>query len=99
MARKHIAKVDANQARIVEVLRAAGVRVFITSHVGHGFVDIVCYRPATGLLRLIEIKDGSKPPSARKLTREEYEFASMFPVWVVVNEKEALEAMEICIAK
>jgi len=45
--------------------------------VGHGFPDIVVgFR---GKTYLIEIKDGSKPPSKRKLTEEEQFF---FDVWV-----------------
>jgi hypothetical protein len=92
--RRH-GRVDANQAHVVRTLRAAGVRVFVTSHVGNGFVDVVAYRPATGLLRLIEVKDGNKPPSGRKLTEAEEAFARLFPVSVVNDEYEALAAMGI----
>lgn len=89
--------IDANQPRIIHVLEAAGVRVWDTSALGSGFPDLVCYRPATGLLRLVEVKDGSKPPSARKLTAPEQDFARNFPVWVVNNEREALAAMGITV--
>lgn len=93
--RRRAARVDANQPSIVEALRAAGVRVAITSSLGDGFPDVVAYRPATGLLRMLEIKDGAKPPSQRKLTPDEEEFAREFPVWVVKDVREALEAMGI----
>lgn len=62
-------RIDANQPEIVEALRDAGVSVTITSDVGNGFVDAVAgFR---GRSYCLEIKDGSKPPSARKLTPDE----------------------------
>lgn len=88
-------RVDANQNEVVAALRAVGCNVAITSSLGSGFVDLVVFRPATGLLRLIELKDGSKPPSKQKLTPDEVEFARKFPVWVVRNVAEALAAMGV----
>lgn len=62
-------KVDANQADIVSGLRAVGASVTVTSAVGHGFTDLVVgYR---GVNYLLEVKDGCKPPSARKLTEDQ----------------------------
>lgn len=67
------AKVDANQKRIVKSLRGVpGVTVAITSQLGKGFVDIVVgYK---GMNYLIELKDGEKVKSARKLTEDEVVF-------------------------
>lgn len=67
------AKVDANQKRIVKSLRGVpGVTVAITSQLGKGFVDIVVgYK---GVNYLIELKDGEKVKSARKLTEDEVVF-------------------------
>ncbi len=60
------AKSDANQPEIVEALRKAGATVTSLHRVGMGCPDLmVGYR---GVNHLIEVKDGSKPPSARKLT-------------------------------
>ena len=62
-------KVDANQAAIVEALRKCGCSVAVTSSIGGGFPDL-----AVGFRRLnflLEVKDGRKPPSARKLTEAE----------------------------
>lgn len=59
------AKTDANQAAIVAALRAAGCTVESLHRVGGGVPDLlVGYR---GRNMLLEAKDGSKPPSARKL--------------------------------
>jgi len=70
---RRAAKIDANQKQIVKSLRQLpGVSVAITSQLGEGFVDIIVGRK--GFNWLIELKDGSKPPSARKLTEDEQEF-------------------------
>jgi len=49
-----------------------GFQVAHTHTIGHGFPDVVVSRK--GRTQLIEIKDGSKPPSARKLTDDEKDF-------------------------
>jgi len=65
-------RVDANQKLMVNQLRKLGISVAITSSQGGGFPDIVCgYR---GINLLVEIKDGEKPPSAQKLTKQEEAF-------------------------
>lgn len=69
---RRIARTDANQKPIVEGLREIGASVAITSQLGTGFPDIVVgYK---GRNYLIEIKDGDKPPSQRKLTEDEVDF-------------------------
>lgn len=65
---KTAARVDANQAEIVAVLRKLGAVVILTSQLKNAFDFIVCYR---GQTYLCEVKDGTKPPSARKLTEGE----------------------------
>lgn len=63
------AKADANQPEIVKALRAAGASVQHLHSVGAGCPDLVCgYR---GVNYLIEVKDGSKPPSGRALTPDQ----------------------------
>jgi len=67
-----IAKVDDNQADIVKYLRSLGASVRSIAAVGKGVPDlIVGYR---GVNYLVEVKDGSKSPSQRKLTPKEQEF-------------------------
>lgn len=63
------AKIDANQPAVVKALRAAGVTIQHLHQVGSGCPDILC--AIDGQLFLIEIKDGSKPPSAQKLTPDQ----------------------------
>jgi hypothetical protein len=63
------ARVDANQAAIVEALRAIGASVQSLAMVGRGVPDLlVGFRSQNWL---IEVKDGAKPESARRLTADE----------------------------
>lgn len=68
-----IKRTDSNHAEIIKALRKIpNLSVFSTHEVGKGFPDIVIgYK---GINYLIEIKDGNKPPSARKLTDVEVKF-------------------------
>lgn len=66
------AKIDSNQNEIVSYARKLGFSVAITSSLGGGFPDIVLGK--NGINFLGEIKDGKKPPSARKLTEPEQKF-------------------------
>lgn len=90
---RRAAKVDDNQSAIVRVLRSAGCSVQILSAVGKGCPDIAVGR--AGRNYLLEIKDGSKPPSQQRLTEHEQQWHDQWrgTVVVVKNEKEALEAV------
>jgi len=63
---RRAAKVDDNQADIVKALRGIGATVQSLATVGDGCFDLlVGYE---GVNYVMEVKDGNKPPSARKLT-------------------------------
>ncbi len=63
---------DKNQEQIIKELRQRGISVAVLSQAGDGFPDIVAgYK---GVNYLLEIKDGSKPPSKQKLTPKQVEF-------------------------
>jgi Holliday junction resolvase len=66
------AKVDANQARIVGALRQAGCRVQHLHTIGRGCPDLLVLH--RGMLILVEVKDGDKPPSAQRLTPDEMQW-------------------------
>ena len=68
-----IKRTDSNHAEIIKALRKIpNLSVFSTHEVGKGFPDIVIgYK---GINYLIEIKDGKKSPSQRKLTDVELDF-------------------------
>ena len=90
------AKADANQSEIVKALRQMGCTVQHLHMVGAGCPDImVGWRGETFLL---EIKDGNKPPSARKKTDAQVIWHDAWrgkPVAVVCNIREALEAIGV----
>ena len=69
---KYAARTDSNQKEIVNMYRRLGATVKPTHMVGDGFPDIVIGK--YNLTDLVEIKDGSKPPSAQKLTDDEERF-------------------------
>jgi len=87
------AKVDDNQSEIVDALRKAGCSVTITSGQADGFPDIVVgFRDIN---YLIEIKDGSKVPSKRKLTPDQVKWHKRWngKAHVVKNVTEAFKVV------
>lgn len=70
-------RVDDNQNELVNTFRQMGCSVLILSDVGKGCPDILVGLTSRGGGRvnlLVEIKDGSKPRSACKLTKDEQKF-------------------------
>jgi hypothetical protein len=92
---RRAAKVDANQSLITKALRSAGAFVQPLHTVGGGCPDLlVAYR---GKWAVLEIKDGSKPPSQRKLTADELEWhgkaSRHAPVFIAETIDDALHAI------
>ena len=92
---RYRAKVDANHGDIVTALRSVGAGVQSLAMVGDGCPDLlVAFR---GAWHVLEVKDGSKPPSRRTLTPEEQmwllRFDELAPVFVVNSVDEALEVI------
>lgn len=87
---RRAARTDANHAAIVAAARAVGAAV-LDVHALPGALDaLIGFR---GVLRLVEIKDGAKKPSARKLTSAETETIALFvavdcPVHVIASVDE-----------
>jgi hypothetical protein len=86
-------KVDANHSELVKLWRDMGATVWDLSGVGKGIADVlVGWR---GRWVPVEIKDGTKPPSARRLTPAQILLHGEIrhkelPLYVVTNEEEAL---------
>jgi Holliday junction resolvase len=91
---RRAAKVDANQDQVVSALRSAGVKVLSLAAIGKGVPDLLCcFR---GRLVLLEVKDGAKVPSARKLTADQIDWHREWadvPLHVVESAEQALKAM------
>jgi hypothetical protein len=90
------AKVDANQKAIVEVFRAAGASWQSLAMVGGGCPDgILGWR---GITTLVEIKDGSKKPSERRLNAQQVAWHGAWrggPVVVVESVDDALAILGV----
>lgn len=69
-------RTDSNQKELVAIMRNLGASVLVLSEVGKGCPDLLL--GVSGKNALVELKDGSKPPSARKLTDAEQKF---FDAW------------------
>ena len=65
-------KVDRNQGEIVRAYRNLGFSVYSCAPMGKGFPDLVV--GIHGITDLVEVKDGEKPPSGRKLTSDQVTF-------------------------
>lgn len=84
------ARIDANHGEIVKALRQAGCSVQSLAQLGKGVPDLLVAR--NGKMWLMEVKDGSKPPSQRIRTNDEKEWMLHWnaPVYLVNSVDEAL---------
>ena len=91
-------RVDANQKKIVTALRQLRAEWIPTSGDPKiGFDGIVCYR---GMVYIVEIKDGSLPPSRRVLTEVEAERRRRIEAhgckyWVIEDVEDVLDMLRI----
>ena len=91
---RHRARTDANHSAVRAALRKLGCEVLDLSSVGGGCPDLlVLVRTGrrAGSLHLIEVKDGSKSPSRRRLTIDQIESQGKWPVHVIDNIHQVLE--------
>ncbi|MFL9582384.1 hypothetical protein [Stenotrophomonas sp. AB1(2024)] len=90
---RRAARRDENHAEIVAGLRKSGCDVVDLGAVGNGCPDLLVRR--CGRLILIEVKDGAKPPSERRLTPDQVKFHALWgdSVVVVTSLTEALSAI------
>lgn len=88
------ARADSNQREIVEAFRKLGCSVKVVSQL-KGFADLLVARNFRTMV--VEVKDGSKPPSARKLTKDEQEFRESWKgIYVVVESvDDAIQAVRL----
>lgn len=95
---RRAARIDANQPQIVKALRQVGATVQHMHMVGAGCPDILV--GFQGQNFAMEIKDGAKPPSARKLTEDEacWHLQWRGQVAIVNNEADALAAIGVNLA-
>lgn len=93
---RRAARVDRNQPEIVAALRNAGAFVQSLAAVGEGVPDLLV--GIDGRTVLVEVKDGSRPPSERQLTDQQIEWHAAWPggrCVVVRDVPEALAAIGV----
>lgn len=93
---RRAARIDENQALIVKALRGCGAYVRFLSE-GNGLPDLLV--GYNGQTILMEVKDGRKVPSARKLTDLEAEFFQNWKggkLFVVTSVDQALSILADC---
>lgn len=92
---RRAARRDDNEKEIIAAMREAGA--YVKAINDEGLFDLlVSYRGET---MLIEVKDGAKPPSARRLTEAEQKFHDEWPgsdLYIINSVEEALSLLRTC---
>jgi hypothetical protein len=92
---RRAARRDDNEQEIIKAMRAEGAYVKVINDEGL-FDLLVSHRGET---LLVEVKDGSKPPSARRLTEAEQKFHDEWPgsdLYIVNSVEEAIALLRTC---
>ena len=89
---RRAAKVDGNHVAVMLRFRSYGFSVLSLARLGDGAPDLLVAR--NGLTAVVEVKDGSKPPSRRKLRPAQVEFLSSWRgATYVVERLEQVDAI------
>lgn len=94
---RRMARVDGNQAVIVNGLRRIGAEVQHLHTIGKGCPDLlVAFR---GQWYAVEVKDGEKPAAQQKLTEDEVKWHEKFsrhaPVYVWTSLDDAMKQLGV----
>jgi len=92
---RRAARRDNGEQDIIKAMRAEGAFVKVIND--EGTFDLLCWY--SGRTLLLEIKDGSKPPSARRLTPAEQKFHDEWPgdnLYIVNSVEEAIALLRTC---
>ena len=87
-------RVDQNQNEIIKTFRDLGCSVAITSDLGHGIPDlVVALGLGAGQMFFVEVKDGKKFLSQRKLTLDERIFHDAWkgPIYIIETVDQAID--------
>lgn len=95
---RRAARRDANHGSVKEYLRNHGWSVLDIADAGDGVPDLAVSRG--NFAALVEIKDGSKPPSARKLTPKEQQVKDNWQgPYVIALDGEDAAAQLLCLMR
>lgn len=91
---RRVARVDDNQADIVDLFRRAGAQVQSLAVLGGGVPDLLV--GFNGELALVEVKNGALSPSRRKLTPDEEAWHKRwhgYPVHIVATDADVMHVL------
>jgi hypothetical protein len=92
---RRAARRDDNEQSIIKAMRAEGA--YVKQINAEGLFDLLVSHRGETLL--IEVKDGAKPPSARRLTDAEQKFHDEWPgsdLYIVNSVEEAIALLRTC---
>jgi hypothetical protein len=92
---RRAARRDNGEHDIIKAMRSEGAFVKVIND--EGTFDLLCWY--NGRTLLLEIKNGSKPPSARRLTPAEQKFHDEWPgdnLYIANSVEEALALLRTC---
>jgi hypothetical protein len=92
---RRAARRDDNEKEIIAAIRAEGA--YVKQINDEGLFDLLVSHRGETLL--IEVKDGAKPPSARRLTDAEQKFHDEWPgsdLYIVNSAEEAIALLRTC---
>ena len=84
-------RTDDNQREIVTTAQSMGCTVFSLASMGDGCPDLII--GCSGANLLVEVKDGNKPPSAQKLTKDQIKFHDMWrgKIYVITSSQSMID--------
>jgi hypothetical protein len=92
---RRAARRDDNEQDIIKAMREAGA--YVKQINDEGLFDLLVSHRGETLL--IEVKDGAKPPSARRLTEAELKFHEEWPgsdLFIITSVEEAIALLRTC---
>jgi hypothetical protein len=95
---RRAARRDDNEQSIIKAMRAEGAYVKVINDEGL-FDLLVAYTGPSGFQHtlLLEVKDGAKPPSARRLTPAELKFHDEWPLsnlFIIISAEHAVALLK-----
>lgn len=95
---RRAARTDQNHSEVVSAFRKMGCSVVSLAAIGSGCPDLlVAHRKGSGWANtLVEVKDGSKPPSGRSLTPDQVTFHAAWkgPIAIVQSIDDVLALLK-----
>ena len=87
------ARTDANHAEVVKAFRSMGCLVLSLAPIGRDVPDLLV--KCNGRLCLVEVKDGKKPPSSRRMSIGQQAFADEWGTILITSLYDVSELVSL----